>query len=384
VLLKGGGTSGLRDRFPEQLEELEVTYRESSTRPGRKFTVANRIGTLLSAKKKQGEIDLVRLSEEAPDDWGSPRIAVWVTASTKARGTEEKAQSRNADAQVTAMRTVETLAEVMANIKTLEKLRTNSRQDLLNAYKNLIQRGKCFLLYESPTGVAFAPSRFIGYAKNDIEAHNANKAKDGTITNGALTIVLGAKPLRDFVFEGRYVDFCTQIGRIAPRVSRKYWATQEVLAALGQELEEKELAAIENDPTLGPTEKRRLSKTRIGQGEFRDRLLSYWKACCVTGCSNHSLLRASHIKPWCSSSNKERLDKFNGLLLSPNADALFDSGFISFSDRGKMIISSEIDEEIVKRLLGSLDVTINVSKKHYPYLHFHRNNRLRGTRKTRG
>ena len=380
---------GLRIRFPKHFEKLNKKYQESSTRHGRKYTVANRIGTLLSAKKKQGKIKLVRFAKEVPDGWGSKVIAVWVAASNKTREPKRNAQSHHSDARETAMRTVKTLTEVTANIETLEKMRTSSEPALQRAYKDLIGRGTCFLTYESPSGVAFAPSRFIGYARNGIDAHIANKAKSGTLTNGALTKLLGAKPLHDAALERRYIDFCTIIDLTASTsgafgAPRKYWATREVFAVLELELEEQELAKINNDPTLEETERVQLSKARIGQGKFRDQLLSYWKACCITGCSTHSLLRASHIKPWCSSSNKERLDKFNGLLLSPNADALFDSGFISFSDEGKMIISSEIDRDIVKSLLGSLEVTINVSKKHHPYLKFHRNNRLRRTRNARG
>ncbi|RKY67696.1 MAG: HNH endonuclease, partial [Candidatus Latescibacterota bacterium] len=32
---------------------------------------------------------------------------------------------------------------------------------------------------------------------------------------------------------------------------------------------------------------------------------------------------------------------YNGLLLSPNLDACFDSGFISFDDAGNILISSQ-------------------------------------------
>ena len=47
-----------------------------------------------------------------------------------------------------------------------------------------------------------------------------------------------------------------------------------------------------------------------------------------------SLLIASHIKPWHVCDDKERLDKFNGLMLSPNIDALFDNGLITFDING--------------------------------------------------
>jgi predicted restriction endonuclease len=50
-------------------------------------------------------------------------------------------------------------------------------------------------------------------------------------------------------------------------------------------------------------------------------------------------LRASHSKPWRDSSNEERLDGENGLLLTPSIDHLFDRGFISFRSDGRLLVS---------------------------------------------
>ena len=58
-------------------------------------------------------------------------------------------------------------------------------------------------------------------------------------------------------------------------------------------------------------------KSRLGQGVFRAKLVEIWDGCSVTGCKTIEVLRASHIKPWRSSSNSERLDPYNGLLLLP-------------------------------------------------------------------
>jgi hypothetical protein len=62
------------------------------------------------------------------------------------------------------------------------------------------------------------------------------------------------------------------------------------------------------------------------------------------------VLRASHIKPWRFSNNRERLDPANGLLLSANIDALFDAGLVTFGARGKMIVSSTLSADERKRL----------------------------------
>lgn len=89
----------------------------------------------------------------------------------------------------------------------------------------------------------------------------------------------------------------------------------------------------------------RLSHTlaRVGQGGFRDALMTKWDSrCAVTGLTCPELLRASHVKPWSRSSQRERLDPNNGLLLAAHLDALFDRGLITFDDTGNMLLSSRI------------------------------------------
>jgi hypothetical protein len=97
---------------------------------------------------------------------------------------------------------------------------------------------------------------------------------------------------------------------------------------------------------LNQTTKKALIDARIGQGKFREKLEKRWnQACSVTGCKIRKILRASHIKPWKCSSDKERLDAENGLLLTANLDAAFDSGLISFSDQGEMLVSDQLSEK---------------------------------------
>lgn len=76
---------------------------------------------------------------------------------------------------------------------------------------------------------------------------------------------------------------------------------------------------------------------RIGQDIFRDSLMDYWQGCCpLTGITDRPLLRASHIVPWkdCTT-DEERLDVHNGLLLSALWDAAFDRGLVTFDDEGQ-------------------------------------------------
>jgi len=103
-----------------------------------------------------------------------------------------------------------------------------------------------------------------------------------------------------------------------------------------------DLKDIIHDPNIEATEKATLSKARIGQGEFRSRLIQLWGGkCSVTGFTETGLLVASHIKPWRESDNAERLSQFNGLLLTPNLDKAFDAGYITFDVTGNIRIFTE-------------------------------------------
>lgn len=120
-----------------------------------------------------------------------------------------------------------------------------------------------------------------------------------------------------------------------------------------------------------------LRESRIGQGIFRRQLNDYWEnRCSVTGCldaDDESILIGSHIKPWAESSNNERLDPFNGLLLTPNLDKLFDKGYVTFASDGVIKISGSL---VSPDILGvSADMAINEDKldgRHRAYLDYHR------------
>jgi hypothetical protein len=108
---------------------------------------------------------------------------------------------------------------------------------------------------------------------------------------------------------------------------------------------------IKADLELDDTVKESLILARRGQGTFRANVESVERSCRLTGVTNPSLLRASHIKPWalCATA-QERLDGMNGLLLTPDADHLFDRGFISFEDEGGILVSPRVDRNDLRRL----------------------------------
>ena len=142
---------------------------------------------------------------------------------------------------------------------------------------------------------------------------------------------------------------------------------------------EKDIKDIETDQNLSATEKDRLIKSRLGQGIFRDKLIGLAGGrCSVTNCSESSLLIASHIKPWSQASNRERLDEYNGLLLIPNFDALFDKGYITFSSEGNIIVSNYLPEEEKAIFRISEDMKIELHENSQKYMEFHRENRFKG------
>jgi hypothetical protein len=115
-----------------------------------------------------------------------------------------------------------------------------------------------------------------------------------------------------------------------------------IVECIGPSLEEEHDDQLKELKRENPTEYKQVILARRGQGRFRRELEQFWKgSCSVTGCSVSEALRASHIKPWRVSTNDERLDKNNGLLLNAMLDALFDKFLISFDDKGGIVISPQ-------------------------------------------
>ena len=133
---------------------------------------------------------------------------------------------------------------------------------------------------------------------------------------------------------------------------------------------ESDIDTIFEDQNLNETERRNLVKSRIGQGIFRQRLLAHWKQCAVTGFADTGLLVASHIKPWRASNNSERMDGFNGLLLTPNLDKAFDAGLITFDLGGQIVVSPRLKD--FSKLGITTEMKVDLSPDHEPFMTFHR------------
>lgn len=139
--------------------------------------------------------------------------------------------------------------------------------------------------------------------------------------------------------------------------------------------EEQEIVA---DTALTETEKATLVLARRGQGKFRARVQAVETSCRVTGVSSEKLLIASHIKPWKDSDNLERLSGNNGLFLSPHVDRLFDSGFITFTASGDVVVSPSLDTDVLEK--WSIDPANSVGKFNSEqafFLEFHQAERFK-------
>jgi hypothetical protein len=131
---------------------------------------------------------------------------------------------------------------------------------------------------------------------------------------------------------------------------------------------------LESPIVLDKTEKESVVKARIGQSMFKRALLAVEKKCRLCGVSDERFLVASHIKPWSQSKSQERLDFNNGLLLCPNHDALFDKGYISFSDDGTILISDGLDTETNVFLNINENMYIDINEGQRMYMKWHRTN----------
>jgi len=178
---------------------------------------------------------------------------------------------------------------------------------------------------------------------------------------------------------GALVDL---LGAEAHAIIRGYLSaeTLPIQPAIGLiEWEEHELEELRADTNVTETTRQAVVLARRGQGLFKQRVMKIERACRITGVNREEHLRASHCKPWRDSSNEERLDGENGLLLTPSVDHMFDRGFIGFEDNGDLLISPVAHSESLKRMGLNVSQSTNVghfSEGQRSYLQFHRENVL--------
>ncbi len=124
---------------------------------------------------------------------------------------------------------------------------------------------------------------------------------------------------------------------------------------------------------IGETQKLQIIKSRRGQGIFKAQVRQIENACRVTKISNPRHLIASHIKPWSKSDDAEKISGFNGLLLAPHIDHLFDKGFISFEGNGDLLISDHLEKIVLDKWHIEKNLNVgNFRNEQKYFLEYHR------------
>ncbi len=145
--------------------------------------------------------------------------------------------------------------------------------------------------------------------------------------------------------------------------------------ALPNELERRFERAVAE---VGDTEREATVRQRIGQGLFRQGLMTLWGGrCAITGLAVPELLRASHAKPWAVATDVERLDVFNGLLLAAHLDAAFDAGLITVRHDGVVLASAVLAADAAEQLGLKVPRRVDLQVEHEPYMRWHRDHVFR-------
>lgn len=269
---------------------------------------------------------------------------------------------------------VKTEKDILENINILYKYLSDSEENKKGFAKELIKNGKVFVIINIEGQEFFFPSRFIGYKDNSMEKHEqlkVQKIADGKLTTPIISQILKNTPYHKKKLDERYKLFCERIGITPNSNRRKFWQIKNFEEIALHEVNKIKKFFVLN-PQIKTGEKEQIVKVRFGQGKVRKKLLEQKKYCELCNIEQEQLLIASHIKPWAKCKDKEKGDMDNLLLLCVMHDALFDKGFISFDDEGKILVSESLDDN-VKQTYGidgteKIVVTENMKK----YLAEHR------------
>lgn len=235
-------------------------------------------------------------------------------------------------------------------------------------------------LYNSPTGdvlyTAWDPSTNVGHGQKSCYVQIEDVAKaitDGIYQtqdrNGFPIFTISSDFLADYISSldvGNKINVPTGTSPLKKRVKTADTAKHKKRVLKSVNSLKLKISSLSN------TEKEVLTKARVGQGYFRDLLIDKYSCkCALCDISTKSMLTASHIKEWSASTDSEKLDENNGLLLCAHHDALFDKHLITFDNSGNPIISPTLTaQEQLDLGLTSLP-SINVTPKMLPYLAVH-------------
>ncbi|KIQ01087.1 hypothetical protein RU07_15970 [Agrobacterium tumefaciens] len=204
-----------------------------------------------------------------------------------------------------------------------------------------------------------------------------------SMSNGLFRYAAPRSPFRideDGKIEGNQVYFAELPGADAPEFFERIRIALEMQRPGGLD---DALATTAETPESQPhgvkaTTREAIIQARVGQGQFRESLMTMWASkCCATGLEHKNLLRASHIVAWSAATDHERLSPFNGLLLSAAYDAAFDAHLITLNAGGEWEnVAGLKPEELNQAGLGNLEdqKVIGLKDEHFEYLVKHNQN----------
>lgn len=219
-------------------------------------------------------------------------------------------------------------------------------------------------------GHALAPERKLSVAEmGRLVGYKSNKA--ASLHYGKFARLLSEHmPEKELFGSGDQLSHIGIWDKTPNGESHGSWVMYEELASALQELGWIQRSTSENflEEVVNPVTVRQLEvDVRIGQDGFRTDLINYWGGCSVTGCDLNEALVASHIVAWAQSTDQERLDVYNGLLLVPNLDRLFDRYLISFQNDGCICLSPKLS----KQTLDIMAITPNMKLRKLTPKHLH-------------
>lgn len=114
-------------------------------------------------------------------------------------------------------------------------------------------------------------------------------------------------------------------------------------------------------------------KIRTGEQKFRRGLVPLWEhKCALCEIELTELLQAIRSKPWKDSTDFEKVDPYNGVLLCSNHGVLYHKGFIAFDGQGRLHISPELKEENYEKYGLRLNMKVPRKLENKPYFKWHK------------
>lgn len=179
---------------------------------------------------------------------------------------------------------VQSISDIEANAFALLDVAHGSDMHRVAALK-LIKGGRVFYPIQYSDGLAFVPSKFIGYRNNTVSKHEQVKqaeSRDGRDTNVAIQNILGIA-VEDTDLEKRLEAYCQSLGVDLENHKHKFWrveAAKRFTAPAGSSINDIDAADFENSD---PEYKQRMAGSYTRDPMVRRLVLKRAKGNCEYG-----------------------------------------------------------------------------------------------------